>query len=198
MTKKLVSIMVVAAMGLLCTAVSFAGDTKTVDVRAYVPTMSGGLTVTVSRQRALDGVVEESSATTPIDFGTLQFDSTYSIFRSAYLFFVDIGVNDNTGNTWTITHTANSVRKDATNNLDTNINVAFVKQLTSTTDQPLQKVAYSASNNIAYNKNQLAGGWLRLYYGIASGQGDATNVKVIDGTKPAGQYAGTVVLTLAP
>ena len=198
MVKRLTVVLAVGCFCLGAAASGFAGDTKTLDVRAYVPVVSGGLSVTVSKQVPTGGTPIESGASVPIDFGTLQFDSTYKVFRPQYIYFVDIGVNDNTGNAWTITHGANSVRKDATNNLDNNINVSFVKQLTATTDQALQKVVYSASNNIAYSKTQLSGGWLRIYYGIAAGQNDATGALPIGADKPAGQYAGSVVITLAP
>jgi hypothetical protein len=82
--------------------------------------------------------------------------------------------------------------------------VTFVKQTSSTVGTELQKVSFGDSQNIAYTKAQLAGGWLRIYYGVGTGEvdsvtklgKDAPGVTPIGLDTPAGTYTGSVTLTL--
>ena len=176
----------------------FAAASKTINVTASVPTISSGLNVAVSRINASSGNWEQTSPSIPIDFQTLQLDNDNHIFTSAYYYAVDIGVNDNTGSAWTITHATSPIRRDATNELDDNVNVSFVKQLSDTDSVNLQKVSFSNSHNVTYGKAQLANGWLRIYYGIGTGKDDAPGVSPIGMDKPAGTYSGSVLITLTP
>ena len=192
--KMILASIMVLTLGMPC----FAATSKTINVTAFVPTISGGLNVTISKIRSSDDFWEQSGPTLPIDFGTLTLDTTYNVFRATYYYAVDVGVNDNTGTIWTVTHTRNSFKKDASNNLDTNVNVTFMKQTSSTSGSQLLKVSYASSNNVAYTKTQLLGGWLRIYYGIGTGSGDASGVLPIGLDKPTGTYSGSVVITLTP
>jgi hypothetical protein len=56
----------------------------------------------------------------------------------------------------------------------------------------------TAKTRAAITQAELGTGWLRIYYGIAQGSGDATGVSVITTAKPVGAYVGTVTLTLSP
>jgi hypothetical protein len=196
--KNILICMVAVIVVAFCATGAWAAASQTVNVNAVVPTVSGGLTVTVSK------VIGTTLTTdTAINFGTLALDATTNIFKPAdgRYYAVDVGVKDNSGTIWTITHTRNSFKKDATNNLDSNVNVSFVKQTSASVGTVLQKVSFNNSNNVAYTKTQLSGGWLRLYYGIASGdpaKPDATGVTPIGLDKPAGTYAGSVTITLTP
>lgn len=183
---------------LVISTLVFAATTKTINVTASIPTMNGTANITVSKIRASDNFWLQSDPTLPIDFGTLTFDSAFSVFRATYYYAVDIGVNDNTGTNWTITHNISSVKKDATNNLDNNINVSFMKQINDTNASQLQKVSFSNSQGVTYDKNILSGGWLRVYYGLGTGKDDASGVLPITVSKPAGSYAGSVTITIAP
>lgn len=195
MKKTIVCILTVAIMA-FCTTVALAGQSTTVNMNASVPTISGGLNLTVSK------VVNDAWTTvTSMDFGALALDNTYNIFRPAdgRYYAVDVGVRDNSGNVWTITHTRSSFKKDATNNLDDNVNVTFVRQIDANTGEELGAASFANSNNISYTKTNIGSGhWLRIYYGIAAGQDDAPNVEPIGLDKPAGNYAGSVTITLAP
>lgn len=178
-----------------CATTGLAATNRTINVKATIASVSGGLNVAISK--VVGDVFTPDSA---INFGTLTFDSTYRIFRPSdgRYYAVDIGVMDNTGTAWTLTHTRTSFKKDDTNNLDNNVNVTFMKQTSDTTGTQLRRVSFANSNNVSYTKSQLAGGWLRIYYGIASGKGDASGVTPIGLDKPAGTYAGTVTITLTP
>jgi hypothetical protein len=130
-----------------------------------------------------------------VDFGTLTYDSDYHIFRANAYYAVDVGVGSNAPS-WSVSHTPNSVT-NGTDNLDNNINVSFVKQLDDTTSSDLVKVSFANSSK-SFSKTLLAGGWLRIYYGIATGSGDNSGVVPITTDKPYGTYQGSAVLTLTP
>ncbi len=138
---------------------------------------------------------------TGMDFGALT-KGTDNVFRSNAFFYLDAPVVSNkTG--WTITHTAADFAKDATNNLNGNTNVKFVK-VDNTTNAETQLasngyISYqTAKTRAAIAQSELTSGRLRIYYSIASGSGDATGVTVVTTAKPIGSYQGTVTLTLSP
>ena len=198
MKKYIYSLLGIMVLALALVTPTFAAVTKNIAVTATVPTLSGGMNVTISRIRASDDVWESSSSTNPIAFGTLALDSVNNIFTSSYYYAVDVGVTDNSGTVWTLTHTRTSIANGA-NNLDSNVNVTFMKQTSATaTTTELRKVTYLGSNNIAYTKTQLNGGWLRIYYGIATGSGDASGASPIGLDKVAGTYTGQATITLSP
>ena len=189
--------------------------TQQFDVRASVP-QQNGFTVTVNR---IQGVASTPSANavslsrvqgntwTPsssIDFGNLYFDSAKNIFLSNYYYAVDVEVLANLKN-WSIAHdttpilNANLPPDDmGYNTLDYNVNVTFVKQFDDTTGDQLKKKNYADSNGLVFTKDNLSGGWLRIYYGIATGEPgkDAPGASPIGLDKPTGRYQGEVILTL--
>ncbi|MCM8793722.1 MAG: hypothetical protein NC898_04575 [Candidatus Omnitrophica bacterium] len=183
------------AMALGLFSICFAGTTSTapITVKAEVPQQSG-LQVSISRIDVPDNTWNPGQSS--IDFGTLYYDADYHIFRANCYYAVDVGILSNSS-TYTITHTANSISRSAgTENLDNNVNVVFMQQLSDTAANQIAKVSYARSNGYNLVKAQIAPGWLRIYYGIASGSGDATGVSPIGADKPAGTYQGSVVLTL--
>jgi len=212
MDKRLLIIICMLAMGVALLPLSTAQariTVQTLAVTATVNTVNDGLSLGLNKVVPAAGgdTWTPVPITSGMAFGTLTLDPDYKIFKAANYFAVDVGVLDNSGSTWTLTHTVQSVKKDATNNLDSNINVTFVKQKTNTTYDDLTggKVTFAGSNNKAYTKTQLTGGWLRIYYGIATGNTDSTK-GVVDNPgatpitleKPAGTYTGSVTITLAP
>lgn len=188
-------VMIVSALLLILFVISvaFAGDVKTVQIKATIPTQNT-LNVTISKV-----VGTTLTAAAAVDFGNLVLDPTYNIFKtsdSSY-YAVDVGINSN-ASAWTITHGIASMA-NGTANLNNNVNVTFMNQQNSTTGIQLAKLSYSASNNKVINKADIStGGWLRIYYGLATGSGDATGVAVIPATQTGGTYTGTITLTLAP
>ena len=190
--------MLALVLVLALASTGFAGASKTINVSANVPTVGGGFNVNVSRIRSSDDGWELTDPNLPIDFQTLVYDAVNGVFGANYYYAVDIGVMDNSGSPWMITHTRNSVARDAFNNLDNNINVSFTKESSTAPAINLQKVSYASSQNISFSKSQLTGGWLRAYYGIATGLNDAPGASPIDATKPTGVYQGSVTITLTP
>ncbi len=177
-----------------CATNAWAASSQTVTVNATVPTVTGGLTVSVSKVTG-----DVWTAASSISFGTLVWDTVNKIFLPASYYAVDVGVTDNSGTAWTVTHTRASLA-NGTNNLNNKVNVSFNKQTSSTVSTELQKVSFANSNNVAYTKAQLAGGWLRIYYGIGTGESgkDAPGVTVIGLDTPAGTYTGSITITLTP
>jgi hypothetical protein len=177
-----------------CATTAWAASSQTINVSATVPSRAGGMTVSISK---ITGTVWTTA--TSIGFGTLVWDTVNKIFLPDSYFAVDISVEDNTTTAWTVTHTRASLASGA-NNINNKVNVSFNKQTDSTTATELQKVSFANSNNIAYTKAQLAGGWLRIYYGVGTGEAgkDAAGVTPIGLDTPAGTYTGSVTITLTP
>lgn len=180
---------VIAAIAL--TTACFAQESKVVDVKAYVPQQSG-LSISVSK------VVGATWTTgqTNIDFGSLLFDTQNNIFTGTSYYAVDIGINSNAAS-WQLKHETTPV-SNGTETLDENINVVFMKQLDDYNATELLKVNFAESNGRVFYKNQFTDGWLRIYYGLATGETgkDAANAKPIGPTKTFGNYQGTVKITL--
>jgi hypothetical protein len=192
MKKTLIALMCVGVLlGLV--SVGLAADTKNVDVKAYIPQLNG-LTVTVSKV-----VGTTFSPATTIDFGNLVYDTVNKIFRTsdASYYAVDVGCDSNAAD-WIVTHTVTSLANGASN-LDYNVNVTFMKQVSDTSGTQMGNIlSYGGSNNKAFTRSQLSGGWLRVYYGIATGGADAADVIPITSTKTYGTYSGRVTFTLTP
>lgn len=203
MKTRLLTALFVAFIVLSTATFSFALQQRTLSVSATVPVQSQTLTVSITPVNSATNVWGTTSTSQPIAFGTLSYNSGLGIFLPTVYYAVDIGVVDN-ANSWVLTHLAGSV-SNGSSNLDSNINVTFVKQLTDTTFEFENKVTYGESNNVQYNRNQLAGGWLRIYYGIATGNRDlangavdATNALPVTLDKTTGTYSGTVTIRLTP
>ncbi len=176
-----------------CASGAFASSSQTVTVSATVPT-TAGLSVTINKV-----VGSTWNAASSIAFGTLAWDSTNQLFKPAddSYYVLDVDVTDNSGTTWTLTHTRQSLAS-GTNKLDDNLNVTFYKQTSSSSGTQLSKVSFDDSDNVAYSKTSLSGGWLRIYYGIATGSGDASGVTTLGASTVAGTYTGSVTITLTP
>ena len=195
--KKVIVCMLAAVIFAFCTTAVWAATFQTVNVNATVPVMAGGVTVSISKVPVVGGVdgtwiLNQSS----ISFGTLIFDTVNHIFLPDNYYAVDVGVTDNSTPNWAVTHTRASLGA-----LDSKVNVSFVKQTSATAFTPLQKVSFGNSQGVSYTKAQLAGGWLRIYYGIGTGsliKPDATDVTPIGMDTPAGTYTGSVKITLTP
>jgi len=188
-----------ATMGLallLCiVSTGLAADSKYVDVTAFVP-QQNGLTVTVSKV-----VGTTFTPASSINFGTLVFDTVDKIFRTSdgSYYAVDVGCNSN-ADAWTLTHTVTSL-SNGTDNLDYNVNVTFMKQTSDTSGTQIGSIlSYAGSHGKAFTKSQLSGGWLRVYYGLATGEAgkDASDVTPVPVTKTYGAYSGRVTFTLSP
>ena len=205
MYKKISKILGVAIILAGLAGLAFGDDTTTKLISASI-SAEDGLEVTISKINA-NGTGDPSDDTwipgnqSSMAFGALTFNPTYSIFMASHYFAIDVGVNSNTAN-WTLSHTISSISNGAGSNLDSNVNVTFVQQLDSLTEGWKNGYSFADSNGKAYNKATItggSGGWLRIYYGIATGDlvyHDNTGVSVITMEKPSGSYSGSITLTL--
>ena len=185
-------------------------------VTAVVPTLNTGLSVTVTPVQVTGNVFGTPGGNTitlgdPAT-GQLVPDFANSIFTSPIYYAVDVAVIDNTGNPWYITTSISSIKRGTTtDNLDSNLNVTYVKILTTTdatgkkveTPTQIQKTTFAqsgVSSTTLLNSTALSGQFLRIYYGLATGvvANDASGASPILLTKPAGTYTGGVTITLTP
>lgn len=177
---------------LILTTVCFAANNETLVVTASIP-QQNTLTVGVSKV-----VGTTWTPATSLDFGGLVFDPTNKIFVADYSYAVDVRINSNALD-WTVTHKTTSI-SNGSDNLDSNINVTFVKQIDNANGTTLDKISFANSNNKAYTKTQIGSGWLRVYYGIATGNAakDVAGTIPITSVKGFGSYQGNVTFTLTP
>ncbi|PIQ89977.1 MAG: hypothetical protein COV72_00250 [Candidatus Omnitrophica bacterium CG11_big_fil_rev_8_21_14_0_20_42_13] len=131
---------------------------------------------------------------TEIGFGTLNYDSQFSIFRSNAYYALDIGIISNQP-PWVITHNISSITNGA-DNLDDNFNVIFVKQNAASSSE-LGKYSFKDSNGASFNNSVIdSTSWLRIYYGVATGVNDAPGVTPVTIEKSPGVYTGSITITL--
>lgn len=218
-TLKITIVLTIAlGIGLMLQSPSFAAiSTGAMTVSADVPLLTQALNVRIYPVSVdVNGVETWGSAVGNMSgFGGIAPNFTYNIFLAAKYYAVDVSVTDNSGNEWYITHAISSIKRGATtDNLDYNTNVAFSKVTKSPTDPtdptkdvdtllPVGKKAFAESavtSSTALSKTALGGGWLRIRYGIATGEAtkDATNAKPIGLDKRNGTYSGSVTITLSP
>ena len=201
--KNILICMLAVVVFAFCATGAWAASSQVVNVNATIPTITGGLSVSISKV-PVDPITGVEGTWIPnqsaISFGTLIWNTTNHIFLPDNYYAVDIGVTDNSPTLWTVTHTRTSLAGQGTN-LNDKVNVSFNKQTDSTHATELQKVSFGNSQSIAYTKTQLSGGWLRIYYGVGTGnpaKPDAAGVTPIGLDTPAGTYNGTVTITLTP
>jgi hypothetical protein len=193
---KRMSILALCALTVLTlSGAAFAAGTAQFDVKAAIQT-----TTQITTNIAMVINNNYTFGQPSVDFGTLALQTNGSFQPADGRFYaVDVGVNSNEN--WIVTHTVSSFT-NGTANLDSHCTVTFVSQFggASGTVTQLGKSSYGASNNfVAHKGDFVAGNYLRIYYGIASGgTADASDVTLIPSSQSAGNYQGTVTLSLTP
>lgn len=214
--------LVVLVLGV--SSLCFAGDTAGITVKAEIPQKNPAFELSFYQitpnptdcSGRTDTWPAAPSATRVVDFGTLIWDGTDKIFRAPYYGAVDVTVRDNTGASWTVTHSTTTPIAKGTDNLDENVNAVFYKLVYDSSagkcfpeEPPIYKVSYKGSNGKTVGRAQVGDCGLRIYYGVSNGIGptspnpkgcsrDASGVKPITYDKPYGKYSGTVTLTVSP
>lgn len=194
-------------------AFAWTNPTQTITLTATIPNSQVGLDIVVTPVTPVGCTGNNDTwgtPTTSMAFSGLTWDSTYKIFRAAKYYAVDVGVLDNVSLSWTITHTRTNfaLLTDSSKLLNDRVNVTFMKQTSSTAGTELAKQSYANSNGGTFSKATLGSGWLRVYYGFASGIApgdpnpggcvvDASGVIPVKMDLPAGNYQGSVTLTLS-
>ncbi len=163
-------------------------QTCSIPVKIHIPAISA-MRVAISR---VEIATNSWSSAEEMDFGTLEFDRTYRIFRAGVYFVVDIGILSNQAQ-WKVSFSATPVT-NGIDTLDDNINVVFVS-VEDGVEKQLLKTSYRAANGLEFSSQTVNKNWLRIYYGFASGWDDAPEVSPIGLDKSPGDYAGTVTIT---
>ena len=178
--------------------------TKTVPVSATIPAVTGGLTVGISKITGTGVTALWTKNQTSISFGTLVWDPKLFMFKPASYYAIDIGVTDNSVGGWILTHTRADLAGQGTN-LNNKVNVSFYKETDPLGVEPGtilgSKMSFQDSQSMIFNNTELAGGWLRVYYGIGTADPadpDADGVTPIGLDTPAGSYTGSVTITVTP
>ena len=223
----IMAVLLVVALTGVCRA-EIVGGSKTIPITAKIDTQTSGMDISVSKVTVTDctGANDKTwnkMPTLTMPMGTLGFDTrngdnvfrtgTAPNFTDSFYFAVDVGVIDNSGRDWYITHTPTTIRGSVSGTLDSHVNVAFTKVSKGTgpggTDvvTDLEKKVFGSSTK-TINKGDLGTQWLRVYYGVASGIGpttanpnncvrdaaDASPITLVN--TPAGDYSGSVTLSL--
>lgn len=185
----IIILVIILLSGLI--SISYAADAQVLTPKAVIPPTSG-LTISIFKIVGSAWTAGQTS----IDFGSLVYDLKYNVFRGGCYYAIDVDVSSNALN-WQIKHETTSISNGA-ETLDENINVVFMKQLDDFNADELLKANFAESNGKSFYKNQLTDGWLRIYYGLATGEAgkDAPNAKPIGSSKTFGNYQGTVKITL--
>ena len=183
-------------VSLVFTSAAMAGTyTRDVIIKAIVPETQG-LNVVVSRVHK-EGDDEVWEHVSEICFDDLSYNTEYHIFLPQHWYVIDVGVNSNASN-WTISYTATSIVGPNGYKLDNHINVVVLKQTEKNGYTLLKKCTYGEMLSASFDRSQLLGGWLRIYYGISTGDEeiDPPNAEPITVDVPAGTYTGTITITL--
>lgn len=183
---------------LLLTSVCFAA--VNVPITATVPQVNL-MTVTISKVVG----TTFTGGQTSMAFGTLVYNAANKIFTAPHYFAVDVGIISNAA--WQVALTKASIIS-GTNNLNSHVNVTFMKQTSSTAGTMIgSKLAFAdagaARTFNSTNFNPSAGEWLRIYYGLGTGlktgaDADALTVTPVPAYKAQGLYTGSITLTLTP
>ncbi len=144
-----------------------------------------------------------------IDFGELKLDEDLGIFTTNTYYALDCGVNG--GGPWAIEHTVSGdIADKGPNSLGDNIIVTFCKVTKTKGDEGdvdvcdcdalNKRMILADATDVKVTSTELAGGWLRIFYGIATGDPDAeepVNAVPITATEKAGTQTGTIEITLS-
>lgn len=160
---------------------------EVLEVEADVPRQSG---YDIKIYKIIDNKWTDAQT---LAFDDLYYDEDNQIMRAKSYYAVEVGVYSN-AQTWTLNHRVKPLTYNDTS-LDNNINVVFDKQIDAQTSEFLEKVSFADSNK-SFVKDTLKGGWLRIYYGIASGSDDAEGVVPLTANMSAGEYTGEINITL--
>jgi hypothetical protein len=224
-TTILMSLLVLALLVGNAQAILVGTDSGPIPISATVPSVTGGMDVSVSKVNvayanaaACTGKTETwvPQATLSMPFGTLWFDTTNNVFRpgtslnTGFYYAVDVGVVDNSGRNWQITVTPSTITNGSTT-LNNKVNVVYQKVRQGATADivtQIAKVAYGSSTRTIAKSELITAtetNWLRVAYGLASGltadraecSADATGVLPLTLDTQQGVYSGSVRFTLA-
>ncbi|MBN2121269.1 MAG: hypothetical protein JW734_09495 [Candidatus Omnitrophica bacterium] len=183
-----VALAMVCGLAIFAASIGFAAD---IIISAEVP-QATDVNVVLSRVTG-----DSWTPAASMNFGTLALDEDLGIFLPPYYFAADVGVNG--GAPWTIQHSVSGA--DFTTGgleaLGDNVIVTFMKQTGDEEGSELGKVLIMNASR-SYSNVDLYPGWLRVYYGISTGEPGAepAGATPITVHEYAGNYSGTVTISL--
>ncbi len=166
-------------------------------VSATVPGATGG-SFAVSKVTA--GVFT-SQASNNLAFGTLTFDATNNIFVSAYYFAIDIAGTGGAGfPNISIAYADTGSPTGAVAGLGDRGTLSYSKMTQSggvDTETAIDGMSLGEANNLTISPSAVAGGWLRINIGIATGDPSLSEGSAVPFTAAdaPGAYTGTVTIT---
>jgi hypothetical protein len=187
--------------------IAFAASSVNVTVRAVIPSQLDLSYWIRYAPPGGDPYGPGSGDSTSIDFGTLTFDTTNSIWVPSKYFSVFL-LPTSSGRAYTLQQTNNGVTAPAGSNLNSNLimtpdyqtadEIGGVPQGLMPAGDSLGVPALSyGANKIIYTGNAGESRIVRSYYGIATGApGEPTGAQPITSSKPAGTYTGTVTFSV--
>lgn len=201
---KKVTGLIIAGLLLLPTGLLWAATTFTIS--AVIPTATS-VNITAASVPAAGGTFTAITGST-LAFGTMTFDSTVpaggttapNIWRAPNYFAIDVANNGAGAPNVTVTYAEGSKPTNQTNGLGYKGTMDFKKVTgsgTTTTDNVLAAHSKKALKDVAnehITPAELAGGWLRLYIGLADGSTGAPGEAFTNADQP-GTYTGTVTIT---
>lgn len=194
--KRTIAVTMMAAVVLLSqTGALFAATTsKSFNLTATVQP-SSSISVSASRVNS-DGSFTSQSSTT-LSFDTMTFNSTLGVFTTDHGFAIDVAAAGAGSVTTVVTYVEGAKPTGALKGLGGAAFATFVKAVNSTT--PEVKIVAKALTglNQTITPAQVAGGYLRTYLGISTGDTtEPTGVAPFTALDKTGAYDGTITFTV--
>ena len=202
----LVRVIVLAVLVIWLSAAVFPALATTYNVNITLPSFP--LQSELKVFDVVEDPIPEWTQVGSMQFGKLTLDFTNKIFRANHYHVIDAIVRGNTQSNWSVTvenQTFDKLMSPGVS-LGEHVVVQFCRAYMTgvgdeTDDEPIiPAVAYSACASRSFDKSTyfLSGGWLRIYYGFATGQyplqeGGAVPPGLAD--TQAGAYSGNVLVT---
>lgn len=203
--KRFLFYLVVAAL-MLSPASGFCATTASVSVRAVVPSALELSSWMRYAPPEGDPYGTGSGDATSLDFGTLTWDSQYSIWTAGRYFTVFLVANTS-GRAYRLQQSCSGFYMGGTN---LNSSLIMTPDYQSADElggiaqgsMPAQDSLGTASlavgtNKVIYNGNAGIAKIVRAYYGLATGaSGEPTGAVPITGDQPSGTYSGTITFSV--
>ncbi|MDD4183353.1 MAG: hypothetical protein PHT53_06000 [Candidatus Omnitrophica bacterium] len=186
---------------------AYAASTADVTVRAVVPSTLELSYWIRSAPAGADPYGPGSADATSLDYGTLTFDTTNSIWVASDYFTVFL-LPATSGRAYTVQQTNNGVVSTGGNDLNNHL-IMTPDYITADTIGGIAQGAMPAgdslgsaslsygTNKVIYNGNSGESRIIRSYYGLSTGAaGEPTGALPITTSKPAGTYTGTVTFSV--
>jgi len=208
--------LILGGMLLICHTAMAQGNVVTISsggsqayvVKANVP-VSSSIGITASQVTTAGNVFSPNDSTT-LDFGTLTYTTTgtppINVFLPTVYYALDIAVQGAGAPDTLVSYTEGLNPNGSTNGLGTKSMITYAKEVFSSSSNPIETVLTSpyqpatlgSLSSAHIPSTQVAGGWLRTYLGVCTGNPstDASNCHPFTAADTTGQYSGTLTFTV--